>query len=94
MTERQDAMRTVLTVRDLIETLKTLPPDLPVYLADWNEEYAEDWPLVEELIHVLPTKVVHGRHSWTEDADAVLFEQPRRLCLGMSTERVTRRGGP
>jgi hypothetical protein len=85
MTERSDAMRAVLTVRALIEKLETLPPDLPVYLADWNEEYEEDWPLVEELIHVLPPRVVH-RHPRTD----VLFEQPRRLCLGTSPERATR----
>lgn len=94
MMERPDAMRAVLTVSALIEKLETLPPDLPVYLADWNEEYEEDWPLVEELIHVLPTKTVHADQARLRPEGAVLFEQPRRLCLGMSPDRVTRRGGP
>lgn len=79
MIERPDAMRAVLTVRALIEKLETLPPDLPVYLGDWNEEYEEDWPLVEEDIHTLPAVTVRDRHG------AVLFEQPLRLCLGTGT---------
>lgn len=85
VTERSDAMRAVLTVRDLIQKLETLPPDLPVYLADWNEEWVEDWPLVEESIHTLPAETVRDRHG------TVLFEQPLRLCLGTSAERATRR---
>lgn len=85
-TERPDAMRAALTVRALIQKLETLPPDLPIYLADWNEEFEEDWPLVEESIHTLKARDVY-RHG------TLLFEQPRRLCLGVSAERVTRRGG-
>lgn len=84
MKERLDAMRAVLTVRDLIRTLATLPPDLPVYLADWNEEYAKDWPLVEENIHTLPAEVLH------DSLGGVLFEQPLRLCLGTNDDRVRR----
>lgn len=52
------------------------PPELPIYLADWNEEYAEDWPLVAEEIYVLDGKPVHDKLG------RLLFEQPRRLCLG------------
>ena len=88
MIERTDSMRTVLTVRDLIQKLETLPADLPVYLADWSEEYAEDWPLVEQSLHVLEAKIVSDRRGTT------LFEQPCRLCLGMSAEHVARRGAP
>jgi hypothetical protein len=72
---RGDAHR-VLTVGDLIRVLECHPPELPIYLADWNEEYAEDWPLVVEEIHVLDNKLVHDKTG------RLLFEQPRRLCLG------------
>ena len=34
-----------ITVRDLIELLQNLSGDLPVYLGDWNEQYAYDHPL-------------------------------------------------
>jgi hypothetical protein len=88
MTERSDAMRAVLTVRDLIQKLETLSPDLPIYLADWNEEYEEDWPLIEENIHTLEVRTVRDRLG------TMLFEQPRRLCLGMSAQRMARRGAP
>ena len=88
MTDRSDAMRAVLTVRDLIQKLETLPADLPIYLADWNEEYEEDWPLVEENIHTLEARAVRDKLG------TALFAQPRRLCLGMSAERGVRRGAP
>lgn len=87
MTERPEAMHAVLTVRDLIQLLSTYPPDLPIYLADWNEEYAEDWPLTADSIHVLK------QHS-VRDFGALLFDQPQRLCLGTSAERINRRGEP
>lgn len=92
MTERSDAMRAVLTVRDLIQKLEALPPDLPVYVADWNEEYAKDWPLVEESIHVLPPETLRQEGSAQRSGGngPVLFEQPLRLCLGTSAERVER----
>ena len=34
-----------MTVAELIEQLQKLPADLPVYLADWNEGYAPDFPM-------------------------------------------------
>lgn len=85
MTERADAMRAALTVRDLVQLLSSYAPDLPIYLADWNEEFEEDWPLIAEHIHVLKPHAV--RHRGT-----LLFDQPQRLCLGMSAERIDRRG--
>ena len=88
MTERADAMRAALTVRDLIQILSSYPPDLPIYLADWNEEYAEDWPLTAESLHVLKQRSVRDR------GDALLFDQPQRLCLGASAELINRRGTP
>jgi len=66
----------VLTVGDLLRVLATHPPELPIYLADWNEEYAEDWPLVAEEIYVLDGKTIRDKLG------RLLFEQPRRLCLG------------
>lgn len=69
MNERSDAMRRVLTVRDLIKKLSALPPDL-------------------ETIHTLVPRVVRDRYS-----EAVLFEQPLRLCLG-TNPRHPRRGSP
>ena len=88
MNDRSDAMQAVLTVGDLIRILSTYPPDLPIYLADWNEEYAEDWPLTADTVHVLE------QHSVCERGGALLFEQPPRLCLGTSAERINRRGAP
>lgn len=38
------------TVAQLIAALQKLPQDLPVYVADWNEEYAPDWPLNDATI--------------------------------------------
>lgn len=34
-----------MTVAELIERLQKLPADLPVYLGDWNEQYAPDHPM-------------------------------------------------
>jgi hypothetical protein len=34
-----------MTVEQLIDLLKALPQDLPVYLGDWNEGYAPDVPI-------------------------------------------------
>ncbi len=34
-----------MTVIELIEQLQKLPANLPVYLADWNEGYAPDYPM-------------------------------------------------
>lgn len=39
-----------LTVAQLIKALSKLPQDLPVYVADWNEEYSPDYPLVDATI--------------------------------------------
>jgi hypothetical protein len=37
-----------ITVRELIALLQDLPGELPVYLGDWNEQYAHDHPLESE----------------------------------------------
>lgn len=74
--ERRGDMKRVVIVGDLLRVLAEHPPDLPIYLADWNEEYAEDWPLVAEEICVLDQKPVRDKLG------NLLFEQPRRLCLG------------
>lgn len=42
---KEDAM----TVAELIEQLQKLPADLPVYIADWNEGYAPDWPMTADI---------------------------------------------
>jgi hypothetical protein len=34
-----------MTVTELIEQLQKLPADLPVYLADWSEGYAQDFQM-------------------------------------------------
>ena len=69
-------MAKVLTVADLIRVLAEQPPELPIYLADWNEEWAPDWPLIKEEIRVLEQRAVHDRIG------TLLFNQPKRLCLG------------
>lgn len=58
-----------MTVAELIEKLKKLPQDLPVYVADHCEEYAADTPLTCASIE-RETKAGHR--------DGV---QPRRLTL-------------
>lgn len=78
--DRRGDMAKVLTVADLIRVLADQPSDLPIYLADWNEEWADDWPLVKEEICVLEQRAVHDRIG------RLLFNQPRRLCLGKSTK--------
>lgn len=59
-----------MTVAELIERLKALPAELPVYLADWSEGYAFDHPLTADPMVsaayttrrnvVLPKRVVLG----------------------------------
>lgn len=39
-------METAATVAELIAMLQALPPDLPVYLGDWNEQFAHDAQLL------------------------------------------------
>ena len=41
-------MGDTVTVRELIEALSKLPQDLPIYLADWSERYADDFELKEQ----------------------------------------------
>lgn len=73
---RRGDMARIITVGDLLRVLADHPPELPVYLADWNEEFEEDWPLVTGEIRVLDQKPVYDKLG------NLLFEQPRRLCLG------------
>jgi len=73
---RRGDMKRVVTVGDLLRVLADHPPDLPIYLADWNEGYDQDWPLAAEEIVVLDSMPVRDKLG------NLLFEQPRRLCLG------------
>jgi hypothetical protein len=69
-----------LTVRDLIALLSELPPDLPVYLADWNEHYAVDFELTHAFSGEPPYAYVaepwQGRR-WPE-----VEKLPRRVVIG------------
>jgi hypothetical protein len=65
-----------MTVAELIKQLQKLPADLPVYLGDWNEQYAPDSPMGDDdgpwvnpprdikqqgiLVGALPERVVIG----------------------------------
>ena len=49
-----------MSVKDLIEFLKKVDPDLRVYLADFNEDYRPPLPLAEDDIHVGGEDVVFG----------------------------------
>ncbi len=47
-----------MTVRDLIETLSTLPPEATVMVGDWNEAYAPPAPLVDMMYYEATQSVV------------------------------------
>jgi hypothetical protein len=61
-----------MTVADLIAKLQQLPADLPVYLGDWNEQYAPDQPMeANDGPQVMaPSKTKHG------------LELPERVVIG------------
>jgi hypothetical protein len=41
-----------MTVAELIDKLREMPQDLPVYITDWNENYAPDMPLSPHQVQV------------------------------------------
>lgn len=50
-----------ITVGELIEKLKTIDdPEKRVYLADWNEGYAPDYPLIWEDTYEDAYKIAFG----------------------------------
>ena len=58
-----------MKVKDLIEKLKTFDPELPVCLADWQEQYATEPEGPAELVSVsggdynnTEYKMVNGLH--------------------------------
>lgn len=61
-----------MTVAELIAKLQTMPQDLPVYLADWNEGYVADYELCESAVNVNPEEVT-GTHNTVS---------PHRVLLG------------
>jgi len=72
----------VMTVARLIELLQAMPQDLPVYLADWNEEYAADIA----LDYVAAGCEADGPRMLPRVADAVVrsrkWDHPRRVVIG------------
>ncbi len=70
----------MMTLRELIVHLEGLASepglaDLPVYLADWSEEYAADEPLVHERIAIEGAVPEFDRRSAHR-------ARPRRVRLG------------
>jgi hypothetical protein len=58
----------MMTVADMIIKLKTLPQDLPVCVADWNEEYLAPSEKQAEEIEVKRNQQYHSRDlDTTED---------------------------
>lgn len=69
-----------MNVRELIQALKALPEDLPVYLSDWSEGYAPDIPIDHVDIEE------NGPQMLPRVADAVVrpprWDHPRRVVIG------------
>ena len=62
----------MITVEELISELQKLPRHLPVYMADWNEQYAPDHEVSD--ISVKPA----GPQSWGANTRV---DQPERVVL-------------
>lgn len=66
-----------MKIKELIEILLNHDQELPVYLADWNEQYAPDEPLTAEAIHVEASLRTYRYGELTPALDL-----PQRLVLG------------
>jgi hypothetical protein len=69
-----------MTVQELIVLLQQLPNDLPVYLGDWNEQYAYDNPLgPEDYPRVSPA---YGPDDGVRRARPPRVMLPQRVVIG------------
>lgn len=67
----------MMTVKELIEALSKFDPDLPVALADWNEQYASptlEWRTVS--VQTWPYQ------EWHEDTKKYTDEEHIAVVLG------------